>query len=348
MKKIDIRNTTLQDLEKAVIKKGYPAYRARQVFLWLFQKGAVSFDKMTDIPKPLIQYLENYFYISPLRQLQKLVSRDSSIKIIFLLEDGSCIEAVVIQSRSRNTICLSTQSGCKFKCAFCASGMKGFKRNLSVSEILGQILHVRDILHIQATNYVFMGMGEPLDNYDNLIQAIRIMNDKNAFNIGARRITISTCGIVPGIKKLSAFNLQVNLSLSLHAVTDEKRSRIMPVNRIFPLGKLIEAMSEYARKSGRIITLEYILIPGVNDSISDAEGLAQIAGELKSKINLIPYSEVLGARFTPPTPRQLDMFISQVKRRHEYITIRQSRGRDIQAACGQLAAKQAADIACSG
>ncbi|MFA5369508.1 MAG: 23S rRNA (adenine(2503)-C(2))-methyltransferase RlmN [Candidatus Omnitrophota bacterium] len=340
MKKTDVRNLTLQELNKIIIQLGHPAYRARQIFLWLFQKGAASFDMMTNIPKPLIHKLKDLFYISSPRQGQKLVSRDSSIKVSFLLEDGPCVETVVIQSRSRNTICLSTQAGCKFKCVFCASGMKGFTRNLSPSEILGQILHIRDILHIQATNYVFMGMGEPLDNYENLVQAIRVMNDKDAFNIGARRITISTCGIVPGIKRLGEFDMQVNLSLSLHAVTDEKRSKIMPVNRLYPLKKVIDAMAGYAQRSGRLITLEYILIPGLNDSASDAEGLAQIARQLKSKINLIPYSEVTGLRFNVPTPRELDIFTSRVKKGHKYITTRQSRGKDIQAACGQLAARR--------
>jgi 23S rRNA (adenine2503-C2)-methyltransferase len=340
MKKLDIKNYTFSDLESILKEKGQPKYRSKQVFQWLFKRGVDSFSQMTNLPKTIIHGLENSFFISMPDCAEKQISKDGTIKLLFRLDDSTCVETVVISSRDRNTICLSTQAGCRFRCAFCASGMKGFSRNLSVSEILNQILYARDILKIQTTNYVFMGMGEPLDNYENLVNALKIINDENGLNIGARRITVSTCGIVPGIKKLANLNMQVNLSLSLHAVTDAKRDKLMPINKRFPIKMLIGVLSDYLEKTNRKITLEYILIPGINDDASDADDLARIARLLRAKINLIPYSEVSGLRFTAPTMKDLERFLGRVKGRHEHITLRQSKGRDIQAACGQLSGKK--------
>jgi 23S rRNA (adenine2503-C2)-methyltransferase len=340
MKKSDIKNYTFSGLESILKEKGQPPYRAKQVFQWLFKRGACSFGQMTNLPKEFIHELGNSFFISVPDCAEKQTSKDSTIKLLFRLDDSACVETVVIHAKNRSTICLSTQAGCRFRCAFCASGMKGFSRNLSVSEILNQILYVRDVLKIQTTNYVFMGMGEPLDNYENLVNAMNIMNDERGLNIGARRITVSTCGIAPGIKKLSNLNMQVNLSLSLHAVTDAKRDRLMPINKRFPIKMLIGVLSDYLEKTNRKITLEYILIPGINDESSDADDLARIARLLRAKINLIPYSEVSGLRFTAPTMKDLELFLGKVKGRHEHITLRQSKGKDIQAACGQLAPLQ--------
>jgi 23S rRNA (adenine2503-C2)-methyltransferase len=341
MQKKDIKNYTLSELEKIFLKAGNPKYRAKQVFRWLFKDKADNFSDMSNLPKKLIQELESGFFISQPHCAESKTSKDGTIKLLFLLQDSLYIETVIIPSKNRLTICISTQAGCKFKCAFCASGIKGFSRNLSVSEILNQILYARNKLNAEITNYVFMGMGEPLDNYENLVNAIRIMNDENAMNIGARRMTISTCGIVPGIRKLKGLNIQINLSLSLHAVTDAKRNVLMPINKRFPLKTVIDALSDYIEKTNRLITLEYILIPGMNDAPADADDLARIAKLLRAKINLIPYSEVPEFRFRAPSRQEIEHFLSRVKSRHEYITLRQSKGKDINAACGQLACRPA-------
>jgi len=340
MKKFDIKNYTILELENILTKKGQPEYRAKQVFSWLFKYGAGDFSAMTNLPKTLVHELESGFFVSSPKCAQTNTSKDGPIKLLFRLDDSLYIETVVIPSKTRNTICLSTQAGCRFRCAFCASGIKGFARNLSVSEILNQILYVRDTLKMSITNYVFMGMGEPLDNYENLVKALRTMNDESGLNIGARRITVSTCGIVPAIKKLGDFKMQVNLSLSLHAVTDAKRDKLMPINKRFPLKIVIHALSDYVEQAKRIITLEYILIPGINDDPADADDLARIAKILKAKINLIPYSEVRGFKFKAPDRQALESFLSRVKGRHEHITLRVSKGKDIQAACGQLAGEK--------
>ena len=340
MEKTDIKNYTLSKLESIIAGKGHPEYRAKQIFKWLFKKAAADFSAMTNLPVTLVHELENEFFISNPNCAQTYTSKDGTIKLLFLLDDKFYIEAVVIPSKGRNTICLSTQAGCRFRCVFCASGIKGFMRNLSAPEILNQILYARNVLKADITNYVFMGMGEPLDNYENLVNALKIMNDENGFNIGARRITISTCGIVPAIKKLSNLNMQVNLSLSLHAVTNTKRNSLMPVNKRFPLDIVIGALSDYIEKTNRIITLEYILMPGINDAPADADDLARIARFLRAKINLIPYSEISKFKFKAPTRQDMVTFLNKVKGRHKYITLRASKGKDIQAACGQLSIKQ--------
>ena len=340
MVKTDIKNYTLAELESILKEKGHPEYRAKQVFQWLFKRGESGFSRMINLPKRLIHELENNFFISSPACVDRQKGKDGTIKLLFHLDDAQHIETVMIPSKNRSTICLSAQAGCRFRCVFCASGIQGFSRNLSPSEILGQILYVRDTLKTDITNYVFMGMGEPFDNYDNLIKALRIMNDKQGLNIGARRITISTCGTVPAIRKFSNLDMQVNLSLSLHAVIDAKRDKLMPVNKRFPLKMVIAALSDYIEKTNRMITLEYILIPGVNDDNDDADDLARIAKILKAKINLIPYSEVASFKFRVPARQDMERFLARVKGRHEHITLRESKGKDINAACGQLSGKK--------
>jgi 23S rRNA (adenine2503-C2)-methyltransferase len=340
MKKTDVKNYTLSELESILKEKAQPKYRAKQVFQWLFNRGVGTFGQMTNLPKELIHELEGSFFISTMACVNRQASKDGTQKLLFRLDDAHHIETVVIPSKSRNTVCLSTQVGCRFRCAFCASGIKGFIRNLSPSEILNQILYVQNTLKTDITNYVFMGMGEPLDNYGNLVKALKIMNDKDGLNIGARRVTISTCGIAPAIQKLSNLGMQVNLSLSLHAVIDAKRDRLMPINKRFPLKVVIGALLEYIEKTNRMITLEYVLIPNINDEPSDADDLARIAKILKAKINLIPYSEVPEFRFKAPSRHEAQSFLKRVKARHEYITLRESKGKDINAACGQLIGRQ--------
>jgi len=338
--KKDIENLTFAELKAELESWGEPAYRARQVLEWVYQKGAESFAAMTDLPKGLRQRLEDEFWLGVLELTEQLRSKDGTEKFLFRLRDGQRIETVLIPSGGRRTLCLSTQVGCKFACAFCASGAGGFKRNLVPSEMLGQVRFLRHRLDVRLTNFVFMGMGEPLDNLDNLVRTVRIMNAPEGMGIAARRITISTVGIVPAIEKLENLGLQVSLSLSLHATTDELRSRLLPVNRKYPLAELIKAGAHYARATGRMITIEYILISGLNDTDADARRLASLARKLRAKINLVPYSPGCGAGFAPsPGPRQ-EAFLQTLESLGVGATVRRSKGGDIRAACGQLAGKE--------
>jgi 23S rRNA (adenine2503-C2)-methyltransferase len=338
--KKDIENLTFAELKAELESWGEPAYRARQVLEWVYQKGAESFAAMTDLPKGLRQRLEDEFWLGVLELTEQLRSKDGTEKFLFRLRDGQRIETVLIPSGGRRTLCLSTQVGCKFACAFCASGAGGFKRNLVPSEMLGQVRFLRHRLDVRLTNFVFMGMGEPLDNLDNLVRTVRIMNAPEGMGIAARRITISTVGIVPAIEKLENLGLQVSLSLSLHATTDVLRSRLLPVNRKYPLAELIKAGAHYARATGRMITIEYILISGLNDTDADARRLASLARKLRAKINLVPYSPGCGAGFAPsPGPRQ-EAFLQTLESLGVGATVRRSKGGDIRAACGQLAGKE--------
>ena len=336
----DIRNLTFAELRAEFDSWGEPAYRAKQVFEWIYQKGADSFAAMTDLPKSLRQRLEDKFRLGVLELAEQLRSEDGTEKLLFRLTDGQLIEAVLIPSGGRRTLCLSTQVGCKFACVFCASGAGGFARNLLPSEMLGQILFLRDKLDVGLTNFVFMGMGEPLDNLDNLVRTVRIMNAPEGMGIAARRMTISTVGIVPAIEKLEGLGLQVSLSLSLHATTDELRSRLLPVNRKYPLAEVIKAGAHYARTTGRMITIEYILISSLNDSAADARRLASIARKLRAKINLIPYSQGCGAGFAPSPGSRQQAFLQTLESLGVAATVRRSKGGDIRAACGQLAGKK--------
>jgi len=291
------------------------------------------------LPKGLRDKLAVRFAISRLELEARLESRDGTVKFLFKLADGQCIETVLIPAGKRKTACISTQVGCRFGCAFCASGLHGFKRNLTPSEITGQALYATKTAGVEVTNYVFMGMGEPLDNFDNLAKAIRIMNAPEGLGVAARRITVSTAGHVPGIGRLKGLGLQVNLSVSLHAVTDRVRDRLMPINKKYPLEKLIAACEDYVRSGGRMITLEYILMAGVNDGLNDADGLAGIARRLRAKVNLIAYSPVEGLPFTSPSDGDLARFKRWLEERKAHVTLRLSKGKDIFAACGQLAGR---------
>jgi 23S rRNA (adenine2503-C2)-methyltransferase len=335
--KKDIKDLALDALEGELLSLGEPAFRAKQIFAWLYRRGKTTFGEFSDVSRGLRDKLEERYFIGRLEAVERLRSRDGVQKFLFRLGDGPHIETVLIPSGKRRTICLSTQAGCKFACGFCASGLDGFKRNLTPSEITGQVLFVKDVLGEEPTNLVFMGMGEPLDNFDNVADSVRIMNAADGMGIAARRITISTCGIVPGIERLAKLDLQVNLSLSLHAVTDRLRDRLMPVNRKFPLEEIVRACEAYLESGGRMMTLEYILIREVNDSRNDAEGLAAIARRLRAKVNLIAFSPVPGLAFAPSEETAMTEFVRWLEERKVHVTRRRSKGADIAAACGQLA-----------
>lgn len=338
----DIRDLSFDELRAVLAEDGEPAYRAEQVFAWLYRRGASSFAEFTDLPRPLRDRLAARFSLRPLEAAEVRRSADGTTKTLFRLSDGWNIETVFIPSGTRRTICLSTQAGCKFSCAFCASGKGGFHRHLTPGEILGQVLHFRSGPDAGLTNLVFMGMGEPLDNLDNVERVLRVLNDPRGFGFAARRMTVSTCGLVPGIERFARIDLQINLSISLHAADDETRNRLMPVNRRYPLAELISACEDYLAAGGRKITFEYVLLKGVNDRPADAERLARLARRLGAKVNLIAFSPVEGLPFERPDPEAASAFAGRLRNKGTAVTVRSSKGSDIQAACGQLAGSPAA------
>ncbi|MBA7531919.1 putative dual-specificity RNA methyltransferase RlmN [subsurface metagenome] len=339
MGKNDIRNLTLEELKKTVVEMHEARYRANQIFSWFYRRGVHDFHEMDNIPVTLRDKLGENYYISALELSQHLKSTDGTEKFLFKLADGNFIESVLIYAKNRKTICLSTQVGCKFACSFCTSGFIGFIRNLTPAEITNQILFLQHNLKHKITNYVLMGMGEPLDNYENVCKAIMIMNDPEGMAIGARRITISTCGIIPGMKKLQDLSLQVNLSVSLHATNNNLRDALMPINKRYPLEKLIKACQDLIDATGRMITIEYILIKDKNDSLEDADKLAAIAKKLKAKVNLVPYSTIPTLNFQSTGRKETNIFMNRLVNKRVNATLRESKGKDIQAACGQLAGR---------
>jgi len=335
----DISGLTLEELRAYFENIGEPGFRAEQAYLWLFKRGELDFERWTDFPRALRDRLSELFGPRRLELYGRLKSKDGTEKLVFKLHDEVVIETVLIPTGERATVCLSSQAGCKFRCVFCASGLDGFKRDLAAGEIVGQVLAVRGATGRTPTNLVVMGMGEPLDNFYNLEKALRILNDRRGLGLAARRMTVSTAGHIPGIERFAKLGLQVNLSLSLHAVTEKLRSELMPINRKYPLKDLLAACERFVQGGGRKITCEYILIRGVNDSAADAEGLAGISKKLWAKVNLIPYSPVLGLSYQTPTRGEVEAFKRRLETRGVPVTLRRSQGADILAACGQLAGR---------
>lgn len=329
----DIKDLILKKLENIIKGWGRPAFHARQIFSWIYKKGIQDFEQMKDLPLDLRKQLKENFSLSSLKLIKSVQSKDGTEKFLLELKDGNLIEAVTIPTAKRVTGCVSTQAGCKFGCLFCASGLLGYKRNLTTGEILNEVLYLRNK---KLTHLVFMGMGEPLDNYDNVTKAIRIINSPESFNIGARRITISTCGIIPGIERLSDEGLQIELSVSLHAADDKTRTQIMPVNKKYPLKDLMLACKEYVKKTNRQITFEYILIKGVNSDLQSAKNLSRILKGLNCKVNLIPSNVVRECKIEPPNKLDILFFRDNLKNEGINVTLRKPRGEDIEAACGQL------------
>ena len=335
--KTDIKELTFEELKAVLKEMGEPDFRVGQVLSWLFQKDASGFEEMTDLGRTLRDKLAVRFSVSWPELAQHLRSRDGAEKFLLRLADGRFIETVLIPGPDRATVCLSTQVGCRFGCPFCASGRPGFVRDLSAAEVVNQVLFVRRGSGRPVTHVVFMGMGEPLDNFDNVGRAIRLLNDRRGVGLAARRITVSTCGVLPGLEKLRALGLQVELSVSLHAASDELRNRLVPLNRKYPLTKLIPALQDYNRATGRQVTFEYALMKGVNDSPQEAGRLATLARRARAKVNLIPLSPTSGSGYEP-TPRPAAVaFLRRLEERGVRATLRRSKGGEIQAACGQLA-----------
>jgi 23S rRNA (adenine2503-C2)-methyltransferase len=334
--KINIKELTLEGLKEALVSWKEPAFRAGQIFSWIYQKGAADFAEMSNLSAPLRRRLGDNFCLSGLELASSRESLDGTKKFLFKLPDDKFIEAVNIPAEKRVTGCISSQAGCKFACAFCASGALGFKRNLSSSEILDQVLYLKNDSSRPLTHIVFMGTGEPLDNYDNVLKAVRIMNSDWAFNIGARRITISTCGLVPAIARLAEEGLQIELSVSLHAADDKVRDVLMPVNKHYPIKELIDSCRKYINKTNRQVTFEYILVRGVNSDLPNARKLSKIIEGLNCKVNLIPVNLQKEAGLEPPARPDILAFRDTLEKSGVVVTLRRPRGRDIEAACGQL------------
>ncbi|MBM3243405.1 MAG: 23S rRNA (adenine(2503)-C(2))-methyltransferase RlmN [Candidatus Omnitrophica bacterium] len=334
----DIKEFDLKDLEQKFVLLGAEPYHARQVFSWMYRRGVLDFNFMSDIPGGLRKKLAENFYPIGLKMLKSLESKDGTKKILLGTKDNNCIEAVVIPSGDRSTGCVSSQIGCKYGCSFCASGLFGFKRNLTIGEIIEEAIFLKDIAkENRLTHLVFMGTGEPMDNYNNVFKAVRILNSKEGLNIGARRITISTSGIIPGIERLSSEGLQVELSVSLHAANERLRSSLMPINKKYPLKELIRSCREYSLKTRRQVTFEYILIKEVNASLKDARDLANLLSNFKlSKVNLIPANHIKEFKFRPAPEIDVQSFKEYLIKSRINVTLRKSRGEDIGAACGQL------------
>ena len=338
MDKIDIKSLSKDELKAAMAGLCEEPYRAVQVFRWLYKERVHAFDDMTDLSKPLRDGLKKRFHLTKLVLLDSKCSLiDGTVKYLFKLEDANTIESVYLPEPKRTTLCLSSQVGCKFGCSFCASAPFGFVRNLKASEILDEVIAIKGYNSAAPiTNIVFMGIGEPLDNYDNVLKSIRILNDPDAFGIGARRITISTCGIIPGIERLAAEKLQVELSVSLHSADNSVRSKLIPVNKKYPLKELIASCRDYTKSTNRIITFEYVLIKSVNSSKDDALKLATLLRGVRCKINTISYNQVKARGFEAPTEQDVKDFARMLKSRGIDVMYRKSKGEDIDAGCGQL------------
>lgn len=337
--KTDLKDLSRAELEALVKNLGWERYRADQIFAWVHRWGVNDFDEMTSLAKAIRQKLAELAYISNLTLQRQVTSKvDETTKYLFQLEDGQKIESVLIREGDRRTVCVSTQVGCGLGCVYCATGDLGLKRSLRAAEITDQVLSIRRLLPQgeTITNVVLMGMGEPLLNYDQTMKACRLMNDPDGLAIAARKITVSTAGVVPGLRKLAKGGLRLGLAISLNATTDQVRSKLIPLNKKYPLAQLLKAAQEYAQATARPVTFEYVLIEGVNASSDDALRLAQMVRGIRCKINLIAYNPIPGKPYRRPNKREVASFMNLLYPRCPTVTFRESKGTDILAACGQL------------
>ncbi len=339
----DIKSMTLSELTDALADMGEAQFRGKQIFRWL-HGGAVSFDEMSNLSKPLRAKLAERYYITAPRIVRKQVSRiDGTTKYLWELRDGNCIETVLMSYHHGNTVCISSQVGCRMGCRFCASTVAGRVRNLSASELLDQVLFTRLDSGVEISNIVLMGIGEPMDNLDAVLRFLELVNHPDGLNIGMRHISLSTCGVIPGIERLAELGLQLTLSVSLHAPDSETRSRIMPVNDAYDVEELFSACHRYFQRTGRRISFEYAMIDGVNDSDAQADLLAAKLRGMPGHVNLIPLNDVVESEFKPS--RRTAAFQKRLESHGVTATVRRSLGGDIDASCGQLRRRAMAEDA---
>ena len=338
MKKTDLKNLSLAEMEDLTEDLGLQRYRGRQIFHWVYGKGIDSVDMMTNLSRGHRALLSQKVYISRLIEIKRQISSDGTEKFLFALEDDHRIESVLIPEEERLTLCISTQVGCGMGCTFCLTGKGGLIRNLKSSEIINQFLTIQKNLSGDKwiTNIVFMGMGEPLANYKNTIKAIEILTHPHGIAFSARKITLSTSGLIPQIKRLGESGLNINLAISLNASADEQRCIIMPINNRYPLPKLLEVCKKYPLKKRRMLSFEYVLIKGLNDSPEDAVRVTKLLRGIRCKINLLPFNEFPGSQYKKPSEESILKFQEVLLNHHFSVFIRKSRGADILAACGQL------------
>ena len=337
MNMIDLKSMTLEEMSEALKAMGEPAFRAKQIFTWL-HKGVESFDEMSNLSKDLRQKLKEQYILTPPKGVRKQTSQlDGTIKYLWELADGNCIESVLMQYRHGNTVCISCQVGCRMGCTFCASTIAGKVRDLTPAEMLDQVIFTQKDSGLPISNIVMMGIGEPMDNLNTVLRFLELVNHADGLNIGMRHISLSTCGVIPGIDRLADLGLQLTLSVSLHAPDTETRSRIMPVNRAYDVDKLFEACHRYFQKTGRRISFEYSMIDGVNDQDWQADLLARKIKGMPGHVNLIPLNDVVESPFKPS--RRIAAFQKRLESHGITATVRRSLGGDIDASCGQLRRK---------
>ncbi len=335
--KTDIKSLRLEELKTEFAELGEKAFRAKQTYEWMHQKLVRGFDDMTNLSKDFREKCKERYFFTALEILQVQESKlDGTRKYLFRLHDGNVVESVWMKYKHGNSVCISSQVGCRMGCKFCASTLDGLARNLMPSEMLEQIYAISVHTGERVSNVVVMGSGEPMDNYDNLLQFLKLLTDENGLHISARNVTVSTCGIVPNMRRLAKEHLQITLALSLHATTDEKRKKLMPIANKYSIEELMEACAYYFEQTGRRITFEYSLVGGVNDTKEDAEELIALAAPLNCHINLIPVNPIKERDFVQSDTTHIQAFKNRLERNRLNVTIRREMGRDIDGACGQL------------
>ncbi|KEO81953.1 ribosomal RNA large subunit methyltransferase N [Tumebacillus flagellatus] len=333
----------LEELEAFVQELGQPKFRAKQIFTWLHQKRVTSVDEMSNLPQAFRELLKSKAAVTTMKEVTRQVSVDGTIKWLWELHDGATIETVLMRHDYGNSVCVSSQVGCRMGCTFCASTLGGLVRHLSAGEIVEQLLNVQRFLDEEegrVSSVVMMGSGEPLENYDAAMKFVDLINDPNGLGIGARHITISTVGLVPAIRRLADEKRQITLAISLHATRDEIRSAMMPINRAFSIDQLLDACKYYFKQTGRRLSFEYALVGGQNDKLEHARELAGLLGHLDCHVNLIPVNYVPERGYTRTPKEQIRAFVAELQRLGVNATVRREKGHDIAAACGQLRAEQ--------
>lgn len=337
MELIDIKSLNIDELEEQIKLIGDKAFRAKQIYDWLHMKLVDEFDEMTNLSKDLKEKLKNTFQIVTVKPIEIQTSKlDGTQKYLFQLQDGNVIESVLMKYKHGNSVCISSQVGCKMGCRFCASTIGGLERNLTTSEMLSQIYVIQRTTGERVSNVVVMGTGEPMDNYDNFIQFVKMLSDENGLNISQRNITVSTCGLVPRMRQLAKEKLQITLALSLHATTDKKRKALMPIANKYSIEEVLDACVYYFEQTGRRITFEYSLVGGVNDTDEDATELVRLVKHVNCHVNLIPVNPIKERDYVQSNKKVIDNFKNKLEKCQINVTIRREMGRDINGACGQL------------